>query len=581
VDTRPAVFFSYVRADDQAEQGRLSGLRQALETELRTITGDEWAVFQDIEDIEIGEQWKKRLEEGLSESTFFMPILTPRYLKSAFCRDELTQFLLREAHLGRGDLVFPLLYLETPALIDSLRHESDALAQTLASRNWDDWRLLRLHSLQSAKVRRRITSLAKAIVAAYTRSGPVDVPSVQPPLPEVNVERNRDIDPRSQPIAATTAVSPPQEQQSRSQYATAQPLSLEPTVSQSVSGDSLWTRFLRYYTRPRMRLGVALGSKYLTVFIPGDGIVLRQPSVVAMRRRDNSIVAVGDDALRSLDSGLDDLLPIYPVTHAGVADEHAAAALLSNCFKKVVRQPDTYLQIIATTASGATNLQNRALRAALKTAGATDIYLLENPLAAAIGEGENVQERYSCAVIYCGATVTDVALIGQSRILFSRSIWLGGDTLDEVITEHFQRNLSVIISKATATRIKEEIGTLTDTKDVHIEVSGHDMVEKMPKVTTISSQQLRQLLLEPVTAIFECIRQLLACCPADMSPALTRRGFLLAGGGALLHGLDSLIAEETHLPVKLAHQPRDVIAIGAGKAFEILQTLKQADQLRR
>jgi len=181
MNTSPAVFFSYTRADDKREGGKLSQTRKALEEELCVLSGDDWTVFQDIEHIEIGEQWKKRLAEGVSGSTFFLPILTPTYLKRPVCRDELTQFLDRERELGRDDLVFSVLYVDTPLLNDKHLRESDQLAVALTARKWDDWRELRDYQVKTTKVRRKIRGLAKAILAANNRvhapSKPVPVPS--------------------------------------------------------------------------------------------------------------------------------------------------------------------------------------------------------------------------------------------------------------------------------------------------------------------------------------------------------------------------------------------------------------------
>jgi hypothetical protein len=176
MNTAPAVFFSYTRADDERENRRLSQMRKALEKELSALSGDEWTVFQDVEHIEIGEQWKKRLAEGVGGSTFFLPILTPTYLKRPICREELSQFLEKESELGRDDLVFPLLYLDTPSLTDKGLQKSDPLAAALAARNWDDWRELRTFRLDTAKVRRRLTALSQAILSANKRASAVQAP---------------------------------------------------------------------------------------------------------------------------------------------------------------------------------------------------------------------------------------------------------------------------------------------------------------------------------------------------------------------------------------------------------------------
>jgi hypothetical protein len=167
----PAVFFSYAHDDDRREGGKLSQIRHALEAELSTLTGDEWHVFQDVEDIAVGEQWKKRLEEGLAGSTFFLPIITPTYLKRDACRNELRRFLNREQQLGRDDLVIPVLYINTPALSDPHLLERDALARTIAERQWHNWTDLRPQSFETADARKRLGDLAKAILEAYARGG--------------------------------------------------------------------------------------------------------------------------------------------------------------------------------------------------------------------------------------------------------------------------------------------------------------------------------------------------------------------------------------------------------------------------
>lgn len=190
MDTAPAVFFSYARADDASEGGRLTQIRKSLETELRTLSAEPWEVFQDIEDIAIGQQWRKRLAEGLGGSTFFVPVLTPTYFKRLTCRDELSQFLVREAKLGRDDLVIPLLYLKTPGLADTPAGDQDPLKIQISARQIDDWRQLRHHGIKSARVKARVTRLAEAIISAHGRGNPglrvtspslpVEIPSVSP-----------------------------------------------------------------------------------------------------------------------------------------------------------------------------------------------------------------------------------------------------------------------------------------------------------------------------------------------------------------------------------------------------------------
>lgn len=171
MESAPAVFFSYARDDDKREGRKLSQIRNALQAELSVLSGDEWHVFQDVEDIGVGEQWEKRLEEGLTGSTFFLAIITPTYLKRDACRNELKRFLTHEQRVGRDDLVIPLLYLDTPTLVDSHLRERDALARAIAQRQWHNWTDLRLKSLETTDARRRLADLAKAILDAYARGG--------------------------------------------------------------------------------------------------------------------------------------------------------------------------------------------------------------------------------------------------------------------------------------------------------------------------------------------------------------------------------------------------------------------------
>jgi hypothetical protein len=172
METHPAVFFSYARNDDDREGGRLGTIRAALEAELSLLSGDDWHVFRDVEDIKVGQQWSKRLEAGLTGSTFFLAVITPTYLKRDACREELKRFLKKEQQLERDDLVIPLLYLNTPAISDSGLRNRDTLARAIAERQYHDWTDLRTEPLTSVEARRRLAQLAGAILEAYARGGP-------------------------------------------------------------------------------------------------------------------------------------------------------------------------------------------------------------------------------------------------------------------------------------------------------------------------------------------------------------------------------------------------------------------------
>lgn len=323
---------------------------------------------------------------------------------------------------------------------------------------------------------------------------------------------------------------------------------------------------------PTVDVGLRFGSKYLSLYVAGEGAVLREPALVAVRTGTRQILALGEDVLE-LERVQGDVKIIRPVKNDAIADPEAVEALLRACFQKVVDK-EAGFRVVVTVPFGATELEKQAIRRSVASAGAREVYLIQDSLAVAIGEGLPVQEVSCSAIIRCGSTTTEVAVIAQSSIALARAVKIGGDDFDEAIVQYIKRAYNVSIGEQSAEEVKRKIGSVYPPhKAASMLVTGLDVVAGLPKTLAITPQELWEPLIVPVSSILDTIRATLEQCPPQMSADLTDRGFLLAGGGALLNGLDRLISEETGLPVHLANDPQGALIEGAGRALSVLPRL--------
>jgi rod shape-determining protein MreB len=316
-------------------------------------------------------------------------------------------------------------------------------------------------------------------------------------------------------------------------------------------------------------IGIDLGTANTLVYVKDQGIVLREPSVVAVQQGTNRVLAVGNEAKRMLGRTPGNIVAIRPLKDGVIADFEITEAMLRHFISKVHnRRRMVRPRVVVAVPSGITEVEKRAVKDSATHAGAREVYLIEEPMAAAIGVGLPVQDAAGNMVVDIGGGTTEVALISLSGIVFSRSVRVAGDELDEAITNYMKRAYNLMIGERTAEEIKIKIGSAYKLeKEVGIDVKGRDLVAGLPKTISISSQEIREALMEPLSTIVDSVRITLERCPPELSADLVDRGLVLAGGGALLRGLDRLISEATGLPVHVAEDPLSAVAEGTGRAL--------------
>lgn len=332
-------------------------------------------------------------------------------------------------------------------------------------------------------------------------------------------------------------------------------------------------------------IGIDLGTANTLVFVRDKGIVLREPSVVARDTVTGQVRAVGADAKRMLGRTPGSIVAVRPLKD-GVISEFDAAKIMLKRFIERVHHHRSWLvprpRVVIAIPSGITEVERRAVEEAAYDAGARQAVLIEEPMAAAIGVGLPVHEAAGNMIVDIGGGTTEVAIISLAGIVFSRSVRVAGDELDESIISYCKRAYNLMIGERTAEDIKIKIGSAYPLpEETTMEVKGRDLVAGLPKTMTITSQEVREALLEPVGTIVESVRITLERCPPELSADLVERGITLAGGGALLRGLDQLISEETGLPVHVADDPLSAVAEGAGRVLEELDTLARVAQASR
>jgi rod shape-determining protein MreB and related proteins len=330
-------------------------------------------------------------------------------------------------------------------------------------------------------------------------------------------------------------------------------------------------------------IGIDLGTANTLVYVKDHGIVLREPSVVAVQQGTRKVLAVGEEAKRMLGRTPGNIVAIRPLKDGVIADFEVTEAMLRHFITKVHnRRRMVRPRVLIAVPSGITEVEKRAVKDSASHAGAREVYLIEEPMAAAIGVGLPVQDAAGNMIIDIGGGTTEVALISLSGIVFSRSVRVAGDELDEAITGYMRRAYNLMIGESTAENIKIKIGSAYKLeKETSMEVKGRDMVAGLPKTITISSQEVREALLDPIATIIDSVRITLERCPPELSADLVDRGLVLAGGGALLRGLDKLIQDETGLPVHLVEDPLSAVAEGTGKALQEMQFLRAVQAMDR
>ncbi len=327
-------------------------------------------------------------------------------------------------------------------------------------------------------------------------------------------------------------------------------------------------------------LAIDLGTANTLVYVKGKGIVLSEPSVVAVRKDNkgyNKVLAVGKEAKLMLGRTPGNIIAIRPMKDGVIADFEVTEAMLRHFIRKVHnRRTLIRPRIIVCVPSGITQVEKRAVRESAESAGAREVYLIEEPMAAAIGAGLPITEPTSNLEVDIGGGTTEVAVISLAGIVFSKSVRVGGDKIDEAILQYVKRKYNLLIGERTAEVIKTTIGTAYPQDEPEsIEVKGRDLVTGIPKTLTIDSEEVRLAISEQIDTIIEVVKLALEQTPPELAADIVDRGIFLTGGGALLKNLDILLREETGLPINIAEDPLSAVVIGSGKTLENIDLLKE------
>ncbi|MFO7152448.1 MAG: rod shape-determining protein [Bacillota bacterium] len=330
-------------------------------------------------------------------------------------------------------------------------------------------------------------------------------------------------------------------------------------------------------------IGIDLGTANTLVHVKGKGIVLKEPSVVAIQRDTGAILAVGEEAKHMIGRTPGNIVAIRPLKDGVIADFDVTQAMLKHFISKTLKTKSFVKpRVVVGIPSGVTEVEKRAVIDATLQAGAREAYLIEEPMAAAIGAGLEVQEPTGNMVVDIGGGTTEVAIISLGGIVTSKSIRVGGDELDEAIMSYIKKEYNLMIGERTAEEIKITIGSaFPKPKEETIEVRGRDLVTGLPKTIKVNSEEIREALAEPVNSILDAIKVTLEKSPPELAADIMDRGIVMTGGGALLYGLDKLINHETGMPVHIAENPMECVALGTGKALEELDLLRRVQVLSK
>jgi rod shape-determining protein MreB len=327
-------------------------------------------------------------------------------------------------------------------------------------------------------------------------------------------------------------------------------------------------------------LAIDLGTANTLVYVKGRGIVLNEPSVVAVRKGDrggNKVLAVGKEAKIMLGRTPGDIVATRPMKDGVIADFDITETMLRYFIRRVHnRRSLVRPRIIISIPSGITQVEKRAVRESAESAGAREVFLIEEPMAAALGADLPITEPTSNLVVDIGAGTTEVAVISLAGTVYSRSVRVAGDKMDEAILQYIKRKYNLLIGPQTAELIKVNVGNAYPTEEAEcIEVKGRDLVTGIPKILTIDSEEVRKAISEQVDAIIETVRIALEQTPPELSADVVDKGIVLTGGGALLKNIDALLREETRLPITITDDPLTTVVIGAGKVLDNLSILRE------
>ena len=334
--------------------------------------------------------------------------------------------------------------------------------------------------------------------------------------------------------------------------------------------------FMRALSRD---LAIDLGTANTRVFVRGEGIVLREPSIVAIDETDRSVIAVGSEAKAMLGRTPPHIRVVQPLKDGVIADFEITERMLSYLIAKTQRWLRTVLKprVVIGVPSGITQVERRAVRDSAKHAGAHDVFLVEEPVAAAIGAGLPVQEPGGNLIVDVGGGTTEVAVISLAGVIFCTSVRVAGDEMDAAILQHLRKHYNLLIGDRQAEDLKITLGSAYpgESEPRSMEVKGRDLADGIPKTIVLSEEEVREALRECVTTIVETVRTCLERTPPELAADIVDTGIVVAGGGGLLRGLDRLLSQETKLPVKIAPDPTSCVVLGLGRILDELELLKR------
>lgn len=326
-------------------------------------------------------------------------------------------------------------------------------------------------------------------------------------------------------------------------------------------------------------LAIDLGTANTLVYVKGKGIVCNEPSVVVQRKDDKKLIAVGIEAKKMLGKTPANIVAIRPMKDGVIADFDATEEMLKYFIKKVHnRRSFVSPRVIIGVPSGITQVEQRAVKDAAQASGAREVYLITEPMAAAIGVGLPVNEPFGNMIVDIGGGTTDIAVISLDGVVYSKAVKVAGDKMDEAIMAYIKRRYNLMIGERTAELVKNEIGSACDTENNDqrsMDIKGRDLISGIPKTVTIYEAEIREAISDPVNIILDTIKVTLENTPPEIAADIVDRGIVLAGGGALLRGLDLLIRKETGLPVIVAEDPLTAVVRGVGKMLDELDLLRR------
>lgn len=326
-------------------------------------------------------------------------------------------------------------------------------------------------------------------------------------------------------------------------------------------------------------VGIDLGTANILVYTKSKGIILNEPSVVALDTKSGKVIAIGEDAKAMIGKTPGSIRVVRPLKDGVIADFDVTTELLKMVMQKAAKKMGTSLRkpnVMICTPSGATSVERRAIHDAVKQSGAKSVHLIEEPVAAAIGADLPVSEPIASVIVDIGGGTTEVGIISFGGVVSSNTVKVAGDRMDEDIIQYVRKHYNVLIGERTAENIKKQIGyALVPHKSETMEIRGRDIMTGLPKTVTLSSTEIQETLKESLLAILECIRATLENCPAELSGDIVDQGVVISGGGALLKGMQQWLSEEISVPVHIAPQPLESVAIGTGRSLVMMSKLEK------